>query len=137
MRKNLIALLCGVLFGLGLAISQMINPEKVLAFLDVTGNWDPSLVIVLLSAVGVSFIGYRWILRWPHPAFAEKFYLPTRRDIDAKLLIGAAIFGVGWGMAGYCPGPAIAAVSLGILEPVIFVVSVLAGSYLYKWTATG
>lgn len=134
MKNNISAMLCGLLFGLGLAVSQMINPEKVLAFLDITGNWDPSLVLVLASAVLVTLVGYFLVLRQPHPLFADRFYLPTRSDIDIPLILGAAIFGVGWGIAGYCPGPAIASLTtLANLEPLIFVISIIAGSYLYQW----
>ncbi len=104
MKTNISAMFSGLLFGLGLAISQMINPEKVLAFLDITGNWDPSLMLVLAGAVGVSLGGYHLVLQQPHPLFKGKFYLPTRHDIDLPLLLGAGIFGVGWGIAGYCPG---------------------------------
>ena len=134
MKKHISAMFCGLLFGLGLAVSQMINPEKVLAFLDIAGNWDPSLVLVLASAVFITLVGFYWVLRQPHPFFEDKFYLPTRKDIDLPLILGAAVFGVGWGIAGYCPGPAIASLTImGNPEPLIFVISILAGSYLYKW----
>lgn len=134
MKNHISAMLCGLLFGLGLAVSQMINPEKVLAFLDIAGNWDPSLVLVLASAISVTLVGYHRVLRQPHPLFGEKFNLPTRQDIDLPLVLGAAIFGAGWGIAGYCPGPAIAAITtFGNLEPLIFVLSIFAGSYLFKW----
>lgn len=134
MKKNISAMAGGLLFGLGLAISQMINPEKVLAFLDITGNWDPSLVLVLASATGVTMAGFHTILQYPHPVYESRFHLPKKRDIDLPLVLGAAIFGIGWGMAGYCPGPAIAALTIaGNQESFIFVISILAGSYLYNW----
>lgn len=132
MRTHLIAALCGVLFGLGLAISQMVNPEKVLAFLDIFGNWDPSLLFVIGAATGLTTISFRWVLKREQPLFSDVFRLPTRTDIDRNLITGAALFGVGWGLAGYCPGPALAALSLGSLEPIVFVVCLIAGAILQK-----
>lgn len=128
MRSVLAAFIAGLLFGIGLAVSQMINPEKVLAFLDVSGNWDPSLALVMASALLVSAIGYRLSQRRAQPVFATRFEIPTSRDIDWRLLTGALIFGIGWGLAGYCPGPALAAAGIGTAEPLIFVVAMLAGS---------
>jgi uncharacterized membrane protein YedE/YeeE len=125
--ERLVALLAGALFGLGLAISQMVNPEKVLAFLDLAGAWDPSLALVLGGAVGVNFVGYRLVARRAHPLFAGSFHLPTRRDIDRPLVLGAMLFGAGWGLAGYCPGPALSALTLGTTEPLVFVVAMLLG----------
>jgi uncharacterized membrane protein YedE/YeeE len=132
MKTHFIAALCGVLFGLGLAISQMVNPEKVLAFLDIFGNWDPSLLLVIGSATGFTMVSFRWVLKRQQPLFADTFRLPTKTDIDGRLIIGAALFGIGWGLAGYCPGPGIAAVTLGKLEPVVFVVCLLIGSSLTR-----
>ncbi len=131
MIYNLAALLCGLLFGFGLTISQMINANKILNFLDITGNWDPSLALVMLSAVVVTWLGYRFVMRQPHPKLAEKFFLSEKKSIDAKLMIGSAIFGIGWGLAGYCPGPAMTALGLGILDAVYFVVGMLAGLFIY------
>jgi uncharacterized membrane protein YedE/YeeE len=128
MRTHLIAVISGVLFGLGLAISQMVNPDKVLAFLDIFGTWDPSLLLVIGSATGFTMISFRWVLKLKQPLFADTFRLPTKTDIDRKLIIGAALFGIGWGLAGYCPGPGIAALTLGNLEPVVFVVCLIIGS---------
>lgn len=127
------AFVAGTLFGLGLAVSQMINPEKVLAFLDVAGNWDASLILVMGAAVAVASFGYRQILRRTNPLFEPLFQLPKSRRIDAQLLVGAVVFGVGWGMAGYCPGPGIAALTLVYWEPVVFLAACLAGSFLTKW----
>lgn len=132
MKTGLSALVAGLLFGLGLSVSQMINPEKVIAFLDVAGDWDPSLAFVLLAAVVVSLLGYRLANRRNKPVFADRFRLPGNTRVDARLVGGAAIFGVGWGLAGYCPGPAVTALVLGTWEPVIFVVALLAGS-LAQW----
>ena len=109
MKQNLVALLSGLLFGLGLSLSQMIDRERVLAFLDITGNWDSTLLFVLGGAVGVTVIAFRFVLRLPHPIWGKKFDLPTKTHLDRPLILGAAIFGIGWGLAGYCPGPALTA----------------------------
>lgn len=132
MKQNLVVVLSGVLFGLGLGLSQMIDRDRVLGFLDLAGTWDPTLLFVLGGAVGVTLISFRFILRRPHPFFAEKFVLPTRNDIDLPLLLGAALFGIGWGICGYCPGPGIVAVVLGGWNPVLFVAASIAGSVAYK-----
>ena len=124
-------LVAGIVFGLGLSISQMTNPEKVLGFLDVFDNWDPSLLFTMAGAVVVSSAGYRWVLS-KGPIFADTLHLPTRRDIDPRLLIGALIFGAGWGLAGYCPGPAITGISTGSVEAVYFVTAMLVGSQLER-----
>ena len=131
MGLYLASLLAGLLMGSGLAIAQMINPEKVIAFLDFAGNWDPSLAVVLCAALAVSFIGYRLTIGRDQPLLANAFHIPDRRDIDMPLVAGAAIFGIGWGLGGYCPGPAIGALSLGLWEPLMFVAAMLAGSFLY------
>lgn len=130
MRIIVSAFAAGLLFGFGLGLSQMINPEKVLAFLDVTGDWDPSLALVMLAALLVSALGYRLSLRRSQPVFSGVFQIPTRRDIDWRLTIGAVTFGIGWGLAGYCPGPAIAALSIGTAEPFLFVGAMLMGSFI-------
>jgi uncharacterized membrane protein YedE/YeeE len=132
MREKFVALIAGLLFGLGLGISQMIDRERVLGFLDVAGKWDPTLAFVMGGAVLVTLITFRFVLQRPHPIFGDKFYLPTRKDIDRKLLIGAGLFGVGWGIAGYCPGPAITATVLSIANPFIFLVAMVAGSWVYR-----
>lgn len=125
------ALFVGVLFGLGLAVSGMIDPAKIIAFLDVTGAWDPSLLVVMASALAVSFIGYRIALAREKPMLEPSFQLPTKTAIDRPLLLGSALFGVGWGLAGLCPGPAIAALTLA--EPAIyaFIIAMLAGMLLH------
>ena len=121
--------MAGLIFGLGLAISQMTNPKKVIAFLDVTGNWDPSLVLVLVSAVLISFLGFRLASGRSLSLLGKAIKIPTRRDLDGRLLVGAAIFGVGWGLGGYCPGPALASLTSGSWEPIIFVAAMLLGSF--------
>ena len=131
-RRNLVALLVGVVFGLGLAVAGMTNPMKVLAFLDIAGDWDPSLMLVLGSAVGLSFVGFRVILRRQRPVFDEGFALPSRSDLDRPLIIGAALFGVGWGLVGYCPGPAIASLGFGNSEALWFVPAMVLGMLLRR-----
>ncbi len=139
MRENGIAMLAGLLFGLGLGLSQMIDRDRVIGFLDVAGDWDSTLLFVLGGAVAVTVIAFRFVLRMPHPFFAEKFWLPTKQDIDLPLITGAAIFGIGWGLAGYCPGPAITALILGRWNPVLFVLGLMFGSLAYRgyinWSA--
>lgn len=132
MSRNIAALFSGLVFGFGLAVSQMVEPNKVLAFLDVAGRWDPSLLLVMASAVAVAFIAFRMIARRPRPLLASQFFLPTRSELDRPLVLGAAIFGVGWGLAGYCPGPAIAALGLGTWEAPVFVAALAAGSLTYR-----
>ena len=130
------ALLSGLLFGAGLVVSRMVDPTKVQHFLDfagmATGAWDPSLAFVMAGALAVTAPGYRLILRRKAPLAASAFRLPTRTDIDAKLVVGAAAFGVGWGLAGYCPGPAIASLVFGRAEAAVFVVAMLAGMGLFR-----
>jgi uncharacterized membrane protein YedE/YeeE len=133
--QALTALIAGLLFGLGLGLSQMIDRDRVLGFLDVAGTWDPTLIFVLGGAVGVTVITFRFIIGRPHPLLGNRFYLPSRTDIDRSLILGAAIFGVGWGISGYCPGPAITALVLGIWNPVIFLIAMILGSMTQKWLA--
>ncbi|MDZ7808911.1 MAG: DUF6691 family protein [Arhodomonas sp.] len=103
----------------------MTHPAGVLGFLDVFGRWDPTLVFVLAGAVITTLISFRFVLRRPSPVFAERFQIPTRRDIDTRLIGGAAIFGIGWGIAGFCPGPGIAALAMGSVVPVVFVIGLI------------
>lgn len=136
-----VALASGLLFGLGLGFSQMIDRQRVLGFLDVAGTWDPTLLFVLGGAVSVTVVAFRWVLRQPHPWLAERFTLPSRSDIDGPLLAGAALFGVGWGVAGYCPGPGVAALVLGQGNPVLFLLGLAGGMMLYqgwsRWAGRG
>ena len=128
----LFALLSGTLFGLGLAVSGMVNPAKVLAFLDVAGNWDPTLAMVMLGALAVTAPAFRVVLKRGGPWFATRFSLPTKTDLEPRLMLGAALFGIGWGLAGVCPGPAIAALVTGRGAIVLFVVAMLAGILIYE-----
>ena len=135
MTRLIAALGCGLLFGLGLAVSQLVNPAKVLGFLDVAGAWDPSLALVLAGAVAVALIAYRFILKLPRPALAERFAMPLSTAIDGRLIGGAVLFGVGWGLIGLCPGPAVASLAYGMGESVYFVVSMLVGMGLARLVA--
>ncbi|MBW3096620.1 YeeE/YedE family protein [Pseudohoeflea coraliihabitans] len=125
----------GLLFGFGLLISGMANPAKVLNFLDLFGTWDPSLAFVMGGAVLVGAIGYRYVLRRDEPIRGQSFHLPTRRDIDARVLIGPAIFGVGWGLGGFCPGPALTALSFGAIGTLTFVPAMIAGMAVARLVA--
>ncbi|WP_421592608.1 DUF6691 family protein [Shinella sp. M27] len=129
--QMLAALVSGALFGLGLALSGMLDPARVQGFLDVTGAWDPSLAFVLGGAVGVMLLGLRLIARFKRPAFDDRFHLPENRRIDRRLVLGSALFGIGWGIGGFCPGPAVAALSLGRLEPLLFVAFMLTGMIVH------
>lgn len=130
MSRHIVALVTGIIFGLGLAVSGMINPEKVLGFLDIAGNWDPSLALVMGGAVGVTLLTFRVVLKLPKPLFGTRFEIPASAAVDTPLLVGATIFGIGWGIAGYCPGPAIASLTMGTLEPVVFVAAFIVGNFL-------
>ena len=131
--KNISALICGFLFGLGLAISEMVNPAKVLGFLDVTGKWDPSLIFVMAAGLAVTLLTFRLILKQSRPLFENQFHLPSQgKTIDRQLMTGAVIFGIGWGLVGYCPGPAIASLAYGQTESVIFLVAMMAGLYVNR-----
>lgn len=136
MAQVLVALVAGTLFGLGLSISQMINPDKVLSFLDVLGPWDPSLALVLLGAVTVAAVMFRYALNLPRPYFADAFRVPARKDIEPRLLAGGVIFGVGWGLVGWCPGPAISSLALARWETGVFLAAMVVGMWIYRlWPA--
>lgn len=127
MTRIIAGLLSGVIFGMGLSVSGMINPAKVIGFLDIAGDWDPSLAFVMLGAVLVTALGYRTVLRRNRPLFEPGFILPTRRDVDPQMIVGAGLFGVGWGLSGICPGPALAGLGFGAMESVVFVAAMLIG----------
>ncbi len=132
MMRTLAALLIGAVFGAGIAISGMINPAKVQNFFDFAGTWDPSLAFVMGGALLVTFVGYRLVLKRPAPVFDTSFHLPTKKQIDPRLLAGAATFGVGWGITGFCPGGSIPA--LGLAEPsaLIFMAAMIVGIALAR-----
>lgn len=128
--KQILALLSGLIFGLGLIISGMANPAKVLNFLDVFGTWDPSLAFVMGGAIAVTAPGFALLFRSRQtPLFDSTFHLPTRNDLEPKLLSGAAIFGIGWGLGGFCPGPALTALPVAATGTLIFVPFMLAGMW--------
>ena len=123
----------GLVFGLGLVIAGMSNPAKVLNFLDIAGtDWDPSLAFVMAGGIAVTFIGFRLVLRQRQPIFGGAFHLPTATDIDARIIAGPAIFGVGWGLAGFCPGPAFTALTTGGMPALLFVAAMVAGMGLAR-----
>lgn len=132
-RQAALALVAGVLFGAGLVLSGMTQPSKVLAFLDVTGDWDPSLLLVMGSAVPVFALAYRGCRTRSQPLFAERFALPTKTDLEPRLIAGAALFGVGWGLGGYCPGPALTSLARGGNGALVFTLTMLAGIGLGVW----
>ena len=135
MLKALVAGLAGIVFGLGLGISQMVNPQKVLGFLDIAGDWDPSLAFVMGGAVVVGFLSFRLVLRRPAPVLAESFMLPARTDLDPRLRFGAGTFGVGWGLAGFCPGPAIGSFAYVSEQTLLFVGAMIVGMIVANITA--
>ena len=132
MRALVSALAAGFVFGIGLWVSGMANPKKVLGFLDVAGNWDASLVLVMGGAVAVTSIAFRLVLKREMPLLEKKFILPTAKDIDLRLVAGAAIFGIGWGIGGYCPGPALTAFATLQADPLAFVAAMIAGGLLHN-----
>jgi uncharacterized membrane protein YedE/YeeE len=129
---KLAILLSGLLFGAGVTISGMVNPMKVLNFLDISGPWDATLIFVMGAGLVVTLLGYQIIFRRSAPFFATSFRLPASQDIDAKLLGGAALFGLGWGISGFCPGPAVASVVFGRMESITFVIAMAAGMIITK-----
>ena len=132
MARVLAALLAGIMFGLGLSISQMVNPAKVLAFLDVAGAWDPSLAVVMAGALLVTLPAYALARRRARPVLAGRFAWPTARDIDRRLVAGAVLFGVGWGLVGFCPGPAVASFAFGLPQSFVFVAAMAVGAMLAR-----
>lgn len=126
------ALLAGIVFGGGLALSDMVNPARVLAFLDLFGAWDPTLAFVMGGAVIASAAGYLVSRRMRAPLFDRSFFLPENRVLDARLFSGATLFGIGWGLVGFCPGPAIAGLVFGLWQPWLFVAAMLAGMVLHR-----
>jgi uncharacterized membrane protein YedE/YeeE len=132
MRHILPGLFVGLLFGAGLALSGMINPARVLGFLDVAGAWDPTLAIVFAGALLPSTLSYAIVRRMKRPVMADEFCIPQNRTIERRLLAGAAMFGIGWGLVGLCPGPAIAGMVLGKWEVWLFVVAMIAGMWLQR-----
>lgn len=131
MKKAVAALMSGLVFGLGLAVSGLANPDKVLQFLTLSSNWSPALLFTMAAGVLVSFAGFRWVLH-RGPVFADELQLPVNNKLDHRLIAGAVIFGAGWGIAGFCPGPAIVGLSTGMTEPLIFVAALIVGSQIQR-----
>ena len=127
MRAIIPASVAGVIFGAGLAMSDMVNPARVLGFLDIAGAWDPTLAFVMGAAVVASAIGYAFSKRLRAPLFGKSFFIPENRRLDSQLIGGAALFGIGWGLVGFCPGPAIAGLMYGMWQPWLFVAAMVAG----------
>ncbi len=140
MLNVLSSLLVGILFGAGLTMSQMINPAKVIGFLDVAGRWDPTLATVMAGALLTAAPGFWMARKWTSPILTGRFYLPSRNDVDFSLIAGATLFGVGWGISGFCPGPANAALGFGEPDVAIFVAAMVGGMLFHrivlrgKWT---
>jgi uncharacterized protein len=132
MKNALSGLLAGIVFGVGLALGGMTQPAKVKAFLDVTGAWDPSLAFVMAGAIAVYAPAYRWIKRNALPVYAERFFDAPTRGIHIGMLAGSALFGIGWGLAGYCPGPGLVSAGTGALAGVVFVASMFGGMALFR-----
>lgn len=137
MFRMTVALFSGTLFGLGLAISGMANPAKVIGFLDVAGDWDPTLALVMGGGLLVALPAFRVIFKRRSPVLAKKFDLPTSKKIDGKLIGGSAVFGIGWGLSGFCPGPAVTALvpalMTGLVPVFVFFAAMIAGMAIYKW----
>lgn len=129
------ALLAGLVFGLGLIISGMTDPSKVIGFLDLFGSWDPSLAFTMLSAILVSFTGFRLTTIMNKSILGNAIQMPLTNSIDKKLIFGSLIFGIGWGLAGYCPGPALTSLMSGNLKTLIFTISMIIGMFLYEFTS--
>ncbi|MDY0746749.1 YeeE/YedE family protein [Paucibacter sp. R3-3] len=130
--QALAALLSGLVFGLGLIVSGMFNPAKVLGFLDLAGHWDPSLAFVMAGAIAVGLPAFAWARRRKQSLLGAEMQLPTERRIDRRLLAGSLLFGIGWGVAGFCPGPGLVALGAGELKALVFVAAMLAGMGLFE-----
>jgi uncharacterized membrane protein YedE/YeeE len=136
-RTRLAALGTGVIFGVGLTVSGMVQPLKVVGFLDVAGAWDPTLALVMGGALAVTALAFPAILRRGRPFWGDSFWLPTRQDVDARLLTGSALFGIGWGLGGFCPGPALASLALGASGAWIFAAAMAVGMLLHRLVFEG
>lgn len=137
MKTQIVAFAAGLLFALGLALAGMTDPGKVVAFLDIFGDWDPSLAFVMLGAIATYAPGYRLITRRAHPLFADRFWLPTAKDLTPRLLIGAVLFGIGWGIAGFCPGPALVSLVTLRTDVLLFGLSMITGMALFATRGLG
>lgn len=134
LKKNIWAAIAGLVFGLGLILSGMTNPAKVIGFLDIAGDWDPSLMLVMVGAIGVSFFAFRHAKKRTHSYLNETIQLPKSSQIDKPLIMGAALFGIGWGLLGICPGPALAMMTVGGYKIILFILAMLVGMELHRMT---
>lgn len=132
MKSAWIAFIVGALFSIGLGLAGMTQPQKIIAFLDVFGKWDPSLLLVIGGGVAFHFMTYRLIRKRHHPLFDKKWHVPTKKDITPALVIGSTIFGIGWGLGGFCPGPAITSLATFGTRPIVFVASMIIGMGLFR-----
>lgn len=137
MARIISSFLIGLLFGAGLIVSAMINPAKVIGFLDIAGAWDLDLAVVMASALFTAMVGYRLVFQRQRPLFDAQFHLPAKKEVDTRLVTGAGLFGIGWGLSGYCPGPAIAGLTLGASATYYFLIAMVAGMALYRATLGG
>jgi len=133
-KSNLWAYVAGLVFGVGLVLAGMTDPAKVIGFLDLFGDWDGSLMFVMGGAIAMHFILFRVVTKRASPLFDTRFHLPTRRDIDPRLVTGAALFGIGWGLAGFCPGPGIVSLGAGSTAAIVFVLAMSIGMWLQDAT---
>ena len=129
---SIFAFLAGLLFGLGLIIAGMANPAKILGFLDIAGKWDPSLALVMAGAIAVGLVAFRFARRRTESVLGFPMQLPSAGSIDARLVVGSVVFGIGWGLAGFCPGPALVALGMGLPKALAFVVAMLAGMLVFE-----
>lgn len=132
MKNNFFAFIVGLSFAIGLAVSGMTQPAKVIGFLDIFGNWDPSLMFVMIGAIAVHSVIYKLIRKRPTPILAKEWQVPNKKDITPSLVIGSLIFGVGWGLGGFCPGPGLTSLASFEITPVVFVLSMIAGIFIFK-----
>ena len=131
-KNNVVSFLVGVLFAIGLGVSGMTQPPKVAGFLDIFGNWDPSLMFVMIGAIGVHMVAYFLIRKRQKPVLSHEWHVPRQQLLSKKLIIGSLIFGVGWGLSGYCPGPAVVSLASFGLRPLLFFISMLVGMFCFK-----
>ena len=132
MKNSIAALVVGFVFAIGLGLSGMTQPQKVIGFLDLFGQWDPSLIFVMLGAIGIHFVTFKLIRKRKSPLFSSQWHVPTKKEITPALMIGSFIFGVGWALGGFCPGPAITSLASFDKTPFVFVISMLVGMILFR-----
>ena len=132
MKNSLAALVVGFIFALGLGLSGMTQPQKIIGFLDLFGNWDPSLMFVMIGAIAVHFVTYKIIRKQKSPLLDSSWHVPTKNDLTPALLVGSFIFGIGWALGGFCPGPAVASLASFSLSPFVFVVSMILGMFIFR-----